>query len=752
MKKILPLNYKYLRQKLAISQLDFTSTTEITALTDFIGQERALEALTFGIDIKSQGYNLYAMGPSGIGKRSLVKTVVSQYASQRPIPSDWCYIHNFDTPEKPIALRLPPGAGIVLQQNMKSFVAEVGSGILALFESDDYHTEIEKIHEEFNAKRKEANSVVPSEKGQDSKKVDNTPKFYKEQQKKEKAYQLKLVTSVVEPSVAKIKAKYTAAIPAAKQNSVPGHNEDVLAYLAQVQQDMLQHYNDFIKEDEKTDLLTFSLENPALTKYKVNVIVDNSQLKGAPVIFEDAPTYSTLISRVEHTTHLGAPVTNFSLIKAGCLHQANGGYLIIEARKLIKHRVAWEALKSALYSRQIKIKPPEQSDEVQPISLEPMPIPLDIKIILLGNRNTYYTLCQEDPDFTELFKVAIDFDEAIDRNKKNIKLYARLIGTIAKKNKLHPFHASAVAAIIDHSSRLIEDNEKLSTHVRDIEDVILEADYWTSSAHKKEVEATEVKRAIAAQIHRMDRTRELYYEDIHRAFIIIKTTGSAVGQVNCLSVRKVGNFEYGHPTRVTARVRLGKGKLIDIQREIKMAGPMHSKAGLIISNFLASRFNRGHVFSLAASLSFEQVYCWTDGDSASVGELCALLSALAEIPIYQFFAITGSIDQYGEVQAIGGVNEKIEGFFDVCKAKGLNGQQGVIIPAVNKKNLMLREDIVAAAKAKKFAIYPIETIDQAVAMLTGMPAGARNKKGKFATDSVYYQIEQRLALFTKNRK
>lgn len=730
MKKIKPLHYKYFRTKLNPSQLNFKTTDEIKSLAAFVGQERAFNALNFGINIKSHGYNLYAMGPTGIGKRSLVRMVVASHASKQAVPPDWCYIYNFVDPEKPIAIHLPTGLGTKLQQDMKKAIDEMGASIIAVFESDEYSLGMKKIANSF---RKKSGTIKLI-------KTDKISSLYKEQHQKEKELQTMLVKSVTQPVFIRLKKKYTK-FPA------------VINYFIAVENDIIENVNELIKPDEKTNLLTFSLENPVITKYKVNVMVDNSKLKGAPIIFEETPSYSTLVCRVEHTAHMGALTTNFTLIKPGSLHLANGGYLILEARKLKKNSEAWEALKSILYSRLIKIKPIEhESDSIKTVSLEPKPIPLHIKIILLGDRNTYYSLCQRDPDFKELFKVAVDFDEQIPRNKKNIQLYARLLGTIARREGLRPFHAEAVAEIIDQSTRLAEDVEKLSTHVRDIEDLLIESDYWASINNKKQIDAKDVKRAVQAQEERMNRSREIYYEDIQREFIIIESKGKIVGQVNCLSVRKVGNFSYGHPTRVTARVRMGKGKLMDIQREIKMAGPMHSKAGLTIGNFLASQFNQNNSFSIHASLAFEQIYCWTDGDSASVGELCALLSALAEVPIYQTLAITGSIDQNGIVQAIGGVNEKIEGFFDICKARKLTGKQGVIIPKINIKNLMLREDILAAAKSKKFFIYPIETIDEAIFLLTGIPAGERNTLGSFPKDSIYDRIEKRLQKLSQKSK
>lgn len=721
MKKPKPLLHTHLRKKLSTNELDFVTTQKIKPLSGFIGQERALDALHFGININKKGYNLYAMGPAGIGKHSLITTLLQDTVTKMPTPSDWCYIYNFDVPEKPLALQLPAGKGSQLQQDMKSLIEELGQTIVFVFESDEYRIGIKKINSFFKVKRANKRKAKNTVKHK-------IPHLYKERHEQEKALRIKLLTAMLDPFFKKIKKKYAKWDP-------------VIDYLNKVETNLIDNANNFIVKDEKTKLLDFQLDHPDLVKYKINLIVDNSQLKGAPIIFEEIPHYANLISRIEHTTRDGILVTNFNLIRAGSLHRANGGFLLIEARKLIKNRDAWEALKNAIYSKKIKIENlPHNENTVQTVSLEPEPIPLDIKIILIGERNTYYRLCHRDQDFTKLFKVAVDFDEYVPRNNKNILLYARLISSIAQEENLRSFHISAVAAIIDQSTRIAEDIEKLSTFFHVIKDLTLEADYWAGMQNQKMVKAADVQKAILAQNNRMDRTKQQYHEDIHRRFIIIDTEHKIVGQVNCLSVRKVGNFSYGHPTRVTARVRAGRGKLIDIQREIKLAGPLHSKAGLIIKNFLASRFNRDRLFALTASISFEQIYGWTDGDSASVGELCALLSALSEIPIKQCFAITGSIDQYGELQAVGGINEKIEGFFDICHAKGLTGKQGVLMPEINVNNLMLREDIVTSAKAKQFSIYPIKTIDEAMELLTGQ-----------SIDVIYAKVEKCLQQFAKSR-
>src|SRR3990167_7652706 len=729
MKKPHSLDYRALRPVLKAGTLAFKTTNDLKRLNHCIGQERALQALRFGLETKHQGYPLYAMGSSDLGKHELVREWVAAYAKQRPTPNDWCYIHNFDNPSKPTALALPPGIGHLLQQDMKTFVDEMSTSAQSIFESKQFRAEMKKIAHFSNKKFKlESNASSPSVK---------IKELSREKFLKEKRLRFKLIKAVISPPITVLKRKYKKYLPITK-------------YLTATYKDILEHVDDLMHLDENTNALLFSPEQMTLAKYGVNLMVDNKDLKGAPVIFEPVPHYSNLICRIEYIQQQGNLVTHFTLIKPGALHLANGGYLIVDIRKMRKQPELWEIFKSTLYAQNIKIEPIERAvHTAKLISISPMPIPLQIKIILLGDRNTYYDLCQEDTDFTKLFKVIVDFDEDVDRNEKNIKLYAQLIGTLVKREKLLPFHADAVAAIIDFCSRLSEDIEKLSTHLRAIEDLIIESNYWAAMRHVKIVRASDVETAIHAKAYRTDRTRELYYEDIKRNFIIIHTRGESIGQVNCLSVRKVGYFSYGHPTRVTARIRKGKGRIIDIQREIKMAGPQHTKAGLIIANFLASRFSSDQLFSLSASLSFEQVYGYTDGDSASVGECCALLSAIANIPIRQSFAVTGSIDQYGEAQAVGGVNEKIEGFFDVCTMQGLTGHQGVLIPAVNRKNLMLKDSVVEAAKQKKFTIYLIDTIDDAMTLLTGLPVGKRQKNGEFTKDSLYYIIEKKLRGFAR---
>lgn len=731
MKNLKPISYKFLRKSLNPSKLKFHTTAELKTLDEFLGQERALDAIRFGIGIKSQGYNIYAMGPPGIGKHSLISKVLTRYSKAEPIPSDWCYVHNFESPEKPIAIQLPAGMGVCLQQELKIFINELSTSLISIFESDEYQNRMKKINSSFNKKKR-----AFAKANKNKIKLNKVPRLYKEKHQEEIKLLTQMTTAVVEPIVNKLKNKYLNML-------------EVLNYLNSIQLDIISHVNDLIKRDENTGILTFSMENPILIKYQINLIVDNSKLKSAPVILEENPSYPNLINRVEHTTQYGNLVTNFRLIKAGTIYQANGGYLIIEARKIKKNYDTWEGLKRALYTKKITVDPIKNSpDYATPISLEPMAIPLNLKVILLGDRHTYYSFFNRDSDFNELFKVIVDFDEQINRNKKNVNLYTRLIATILQRKKLRSFDVKAVACIIEQSSRIAEDAEKLTTHIRIIDDLITEADYWASLNKRIIVSIEDVKQAIEAQIHRLARAKDLYYEDINRKFIMISTKGKVIGQVNCLSVIRIGNYSFGHPTRVTAIARKGKGKIIDIQREIKLSGPIHSKSGFIIANFIAGRYNKSQKLSLFASISFEQIYGRLEGDSASVGEVCALLSALSNTPIKQSVAVTGSMDQYGRVQSVGGVNEKIEGFFDICIQDGLDGSHGVIIPKINVKNLMLREDIVSAAKNKKFSIFAIENIDEAITLLTGMDAG-KKVKDHFEINSINNRVEEALIKFEK---
>lgn len=528
---------------------------------------------------------------------------------------------------------------------------------------------------------------------------------------------------------------------------------DVLKYLDHVQQDVVENVDDFRKQERSSTIDGVTVvTRQSFHQYQVNVLVTNGEKSGAPIISEDNPTYSNLIGRVEHIAQFGALVTDFTLIKPGALHRANGGYLLLDTRKVLTQPFAWEGLKRALQAREIRIESLGQMYSlVSTVSLEPEPIPLDTKVVLFGDRMFYYLLQEYDPEFGELFKVAADFEERIERNADSNLLYARLISTLARKEALLPFERNAVARVIERSARLVGDAERLSTRMSSVADLLREADYWAREAGHSLVEAGDVQRAIDTQIRRQDRLRDRLYEAILRETLIISTQGEMVGQINGLSVIELGDFAFAQPTRITATTRLGEGELINIEREVKLSGAIHSKGVLILSSFLAARYAKNQPLALSASLVFEQSYGLVEGDSASLAELCALLSNLADVPIKQALAITGSVNQLGQSQAIGAVNEKIEGFFDICVARGLSGEQGVLIPAANIKHLMLRQDVVAAVSAGQFRVYAVENIDQAIAILTGFSAGEADANGIYPEGSVNRKVAERLAELTEIR-
>jgi lon-related putative ATP-dependent protease len=526
-----------------------------------------------------------------------------------------------------------------------------------------------------------------------------------------------------------------------------------MEYLAAVEKDMIDNAEDFLKPEQQAAVPGPTPPPPTtspFSRYKVNVLIDNTDRKGAPVIYEDHPNHPNLFGKIEFRAVFGALVTDFSMILPGALHKSNGGYLVVDARKLLMQPYGWEELKHALRSREIRIEPLGYAfGGAGAMMMEPEPIPLNIKVVLLGDRQLYYALASGDPEFGELFKVPVDFEESVEREPKNGKLYARFLASLIDGDKLRPFTAAAIAKVMDRAARLVEDSERLSMELRRVGGLLREADYWAGQRKADLVDAKDVEQAVAAQTRRSDRMRERMEEQTVRGIIHIDTSGEKAGQVNGLSVLSLGDYSFGKPSRITASVGLGKGEVVDIEREVALGGPLHSKGVLILQGFLAERYGAERPLSLKASLVFEQSYGGVDGDSASSAELYTLLSALSEAPIKQSFAVTGSVDQHGNVQAIGGVNEKIEGFFDLCKARGLTGQQGVMIPATNVAHLMLREDIVAAAKTGKFRVFPIETIDQGIEVLTGVPAGVQGKNGRYPANTINGRVQARLDEFAE---
>lgn len=781
MTEVTPLPAEALYRRCDPDEFDFNTTAELPDLTEVIGQSRALQAVRFGVNIRREGYNLYVMGPPGIGKHTLIRQFLEQKAVA-PTPDDWCYVNNFQQAHKPRVMRLPAGRGKRLKVDMEKLVEELGIILPATFEGDEYRTRIQAVEDELKERQEHGFGELAEEAAGKDVKLFRTPsgfafapmkdgevlgpdefeKLSKDEQKRIEhlvaALQEKLQTLIQQiPQWRKETREKIKEINREVSKSAVSHQIDelkkdyadlpqVVAYLEAVEQDVIDNVRNFLHSEESGESGMPDGKAETLRRYRINALVDNSETRGAPVVYLDNPTYLNLVGRAEHIAQFGTLSTDFTLIKPGALHEANGGYLLVDAYKLLTHAFAWEGLKRALYASEIRIDSLEKMlSLVSTVSLEPEPIPLDVKVVIVGDRMTYYLLHEYDPDFAELFKVAADFEGRIPRDPDSKRIYAQLIGTLARKEGLRPVERAAVARIVEHGSRLVEDSEHLTAHMRSIADVLREADYWAQEAGHEVVGADDIQQAIDHQIHRASRVRERLQEEIERGTILIDTDGAKVGQINGLSVLAMGDFAFGQPSRITATVHIGEGNVVDIEREVELGGAIHSKGVLILSSFLAARYATHHPLSLSASLVFEQSYGGIDGDSASLAELCALLSAVAELPIAQHFAMTGSVNQHGQVQAIGGVNEKIEGFFDICRRRGLSGRQGVLIPASNVKHLMLRADVVAAAAAGKFHIYPVETVDQALTLLLGIDAGERDAEGQWPADSVNGLVQERLS-------
>lgn len=791
MNNISPLSAVKLYRPCDAEHLAFSTTAELEDLTEGIGQMRAIDAAHFGIGMRHAGYNLYVMGPSGSGKYTLIRQLLDQRVAAEAVkPADWCYVHNFAQPHKPRVMQLPAGLGKRLHADMQHLVSELQAAIPAVFEGEEYRHRLSKIDEEYTERQTRAFSDVGDEAGKHGIVLLRTPNGFSfapakdgevmnpedyEKLSDEERERIEQATGLLQEQLENVilqarqlRRERMERVRKLNEEAVlfaVGHLIDTLradykdyplvcSYLNEVQQNVIESMDEFRSPKQGTPELTaLSAEQSDGNRFRVNLLVGRGENEVAPVVFEEHPTYQNLMGRVEHVAQFGALVTNFQLIKPGALHMANGGYLMLDALKLLTQPFAWEGLKRALSTREIRIESLGQMYSlVSTVSLEPEPIPLDVKVVLLGNRMLYYLLSEYEPEFRELFKVVADFEDEIERSAENDLLYARLIGTLARREKLRSFDRGAVARVIEHCARHAEDAQKLSTHLESLADLVREADYWAGHDKRDTVAQADVERAIEAQIRRADRLHERSHEAILRGILHIDTDGEKVGQINGLSVFQLGDFAFAQPSRITANTRLGDGDLVDIQREVKLGGAIHSKGVMILSSFLASRYAPEQPLSLSASLVFEQTYGHVEGDSASVAELCALLSSLANAPIRQSLAVTGSVDQFGRVQAIGAVNEKIEGYFDICNKRGLNGKHGVLIPASNVTHLMLRRDVVEAAKAGRFNIYAVATIDEALELLTGIPVGAPDEHGKLPEGSLNDRVAKRLKHLSELRR
>jgi len=784
------LNSKSLYQHCNREQLDFKSTAELQILPTIIGQSRALDSVDFGINIIGDGYNLFVMGSAGSGKYTLVKRFLDEHVKHRQQGDDWGYLHNFADSQKPWVVSLPAGQGRQLHHDIEKVIQHLLNDLPHVFDDEYYRGRIRSIDEAARQHRVRLFGILQKEadrqnivllRMQDSSyafaakrdgeamtsdQFDQLPvneqekteeaiatlhedmqhtllelrEWERDNQTKVSALNDEVATEVISRQINKLKHAYP---------QVPRLQH----YFDEMKKDLMGNVDAFLKQEEETEEVNTGPDNSLQRRYQINLIVDNADTTGAPVIYENLPSHQSLLGCVENMAMMGALITDFSLIKAGALHRANGGYLILDVEQLLMQPYAWEGLKRALHAKEVRFDALEQMyNLVSTVSLEPEPMPLDLKVILLGDRNLYYQLYDLDPEFAELFKVVADFEEQMERTEENHLLYARLIGSTVQKEGLMHLDANAVAKVIEQAARSIEDNSKFSLHLGWMTDLLRESSYWARKRQAPLVSREDVEQALNTREQRVDRIRGDLYQHIKRNITRIDVSGNQIGQVNALSVFSIGELSFAQPSRLTANCRFGDGEILDIEREVELGGDLHSKGMLIMSGYLGSTYAKDKPLSMAASLVFEQSYGEVDGDSATVAELCALLSAIAERPLNQSLAITGSMNQRGEVQAIGGVNEKIEGFFDVCSILGLTGKQGVIIPSSNVQHLMLRQDVIDAVENEQFCIHAIDTVDQALGLLSGMTVGELNEEGQYPEGSFNVAIAERLQLWVDVHK
>lgn len=799
------LQAEHLYQACDPNLFSFQTTAEVCDFDSTFGQTRALEAMEFGIGMRGSGYNLFVLASPGSHRHRIVRDFLNNRKLEKrrheskscegdkalEAPSDWVYVNNFDDSRKPLAIPLPSGAGKDFRRDLDQLVEELQTAIPSAFEGEQYRSRIIEINQEFEDRvqsrfeeieeeaRQEGLSVVPTPQGfgiapiRDGKLItdaefselpeqeqsqtreaierisdklrhhlEEVPQWHKQRHEEIKRFNRETTNLAVRGPIRRLKEKYR-------------EHAKLSGYFDDLHEDVLHNAREFMPEaGQPRDTPSMAVETPILRRYSANVVIGGDEEERCiPIVYESKPSLQNLLGRVEHVAQFGALITDFTMVRPGALHRANGGYLILDAARLLTEPYAWPALKRTLDMEEIRIESmAELMSLVSTVSLEPEPIPLSLKVVLIGDRLLYQMLCIYDPDFADLFKVAADFEDRIERTTENTRFYGRLLASLAHRESLRPFSREAVARMVEHSARLMGDSEKLSMRLRDTTDLLRESDYWAGKCGGETVEESHVQRAIDSRVDRSDRLRDEMLDETLRRNVLIATAGEQVGQINGLSVLSLGDFSFGRPVRITATTRIGEGKIVDIEREAELGGHIHSKAVMIVSSYLSAKYAIDTPLSLRASLVFEQSYGGIEGDSASVAETCALISSLADVPILQNLAVTGSINQHGQVQVIGGVNEKIEGFFDLCRERGLDGSQGVVIPRDNAKHLMLREDVVAAVRKGEFHVYGVDTVDEALSILTGRSAGERESDGSFPGDSVNRRAEDRLLHFAKARE
>lgn len=765
--------------------LQFETTDELPTLEGTIGQARALTAIDFGLSLYSSGFNIFLLGDNGTGKMSTIKEILKKQSFNKPVPKDWCYVYNFKDPDSPMAVSLDPGQAVVFQKDMDELVNTLRVEIPKIFESKEYEKQKSRITEEFQKKQRdlftglegEAHSkgfsirktvsgllIVPVKKTgeplteEEFEGLDADTKKKIEEIGKSLQEKLDDVVRAAREGEKILKELLSKLEREAALSSV-GHliedikkkfkdHEKIIAYLEDVKEDMLEHLEDFKSTEEQASQLPFMKlpkTEPTFTRYSVNILVNNKECKGAPCVFESNPAYYNLFGRIEHKFQYGVAMTDFSMIKAGSLHRANGGYIVIQVLDLLRNLFSYDSLKRAIRNRELKIEDVwEQYRLISTTALKPEAIPLDVKVILVGSPYLYYLMYNLDEEYRELFKVKADFDSRMDRTDENIRKYALFIASLCKEENLYPLDRSGVVKIVEYGSRLSEHQGKLSSRFSEVADLIRESTYWAKAAGSRIVKSEHIEKAINEKVYRSNRIEERLRELMEEGTLIVETSGAKVGQVNGLAVLDLGDYGFGKPSRITARTYTGKAGVVNIERETKMSGKIHEKAILILTNYLGSKYAVKKPISLSASITFEQLYDMVEGDSATCAEFYALISSISGVPLKQSLAITGSMDQTGVVQPIGGVNEKIEGFFELCKLRGLDGSHGVIIPRRNVKNLMLKKDVVDAVKDSRFFVYPIDTVEEGFEILTGMQAGEMKEDGTYPEGTINYLVIKRL--------
>jgi lon-related putative ATP-dependent protease len=758
-------------------------------VASFLGQQRAVESLRFGLRVEREGYNIFVLGPLGSHRHVLVGELAAERAREKEAPDDWCYVNNFQNPEAPRALRLPAGRGSDLRADMRALIEEIRLAIPAAFEGEDYRTQIKgleaesqrEIEEQWQSLKKAAADegvgllqtptgyvLAPLKDGKviDDKEFQALPEEEREKiqaaiQNLSEALQERIehmprLRKLYHERVRELDQEVAAHAVTVLLDEVKDRYRDlpeILAYLDEAEQDIIDNAGQFRETEAPPFLLPGRDTASLLASYDVNLIVSNETQTSAPIVYEPNPSYPNLIGKVEHRAEMGALVTDFRLVRAGALLQANGGYLIVDVHRILGRPFVWEALKQALFAKKVRIESPAETlGFVSTTTLKPEPIPLSVKIVLVGERWLYYLLSVYDKEFNSLFNVAADFDDDLERSPDNVDAFAKLIAHRVYSNGLLPASAAAIERVVEEQARRAGDSERLSTHIRSLDDLLVQSDYWARQRGADRIGVEDVVEALRRREHRLSRIQERIVDAIQRETLLIDTSGACVGQVNGLSVLDLGGYRFGHPVRITATTRVGSGNVVDIEREVELGGAIHSKGMMILSSALSARYAPEIPLSLHGSVVFEQSYGGVDGDSASVAELCALLSSLSGVPIQQNLACTGSVNQLGRVQAVGGVNEKIEGFFEICSKRGLDGSHGVVIPRDNVKHLMLREDIVDAVENSRFSIYAVEHVDEAVAVLTGEDAGKRDTGGEFPPETVNRKVEDRLIDYARKRR